>query len=149
MVYELKNYIERKKILITTIHLRLLDFTIVSRGLCIVFLGQFSLISYSLGILHVLQCAGFRSHFWPPIFLGIYLKSLQVLLPGLRVGERVFLEADLVVNLVPDHHDRLARTTLAQVVLHFPDLLGPGSHHRPEETGGGVSLDSVLKTRQN
>ena len=59
----------------------------------------------------------------------------------------MFLEADLVVPLVSAHHDRLARTALAQIVLHFPDLPGPGSHHRPEETGGGVSLDSVLKTK--
>ena len=78
---KLKKFIEQKNILITTIHLSLLDFTIVTRGLCIVFLCQFPLISYSLGVLQVLQCAGFRSHLGPPIFLRIYLKSLQVLLP--------------------------------------------------------------------
>ena len=146
MVYELKNYIERKKILITTIHLSLLDFTIVARGLGNVFLRQFPLISYSLGILQVLQCAGFRSHLGAPIFLRIYLKSLQVFLPGLRVSERMLLEADLIVPLVSDHHDRLAGAALAQVVLHLPNLPGPGPHHRPEEAGGGVSLNSVLKT---
>ena len=60
----------------------------------------------------------------------------------------MLLEADLIVPLVSDHHDRLARAALAQIVLHFPDLSGPGSHHRPEETGGGVSLDSVLKYKK-
>ena len=73
------------------------------------------------------------------------MKSLQVLLPGLRVGERMLLEADLVVCLVSHHHDRLARTPLAQIVLHLPNLPGPGSHHRPEETVGGVRLDPVLE----
>ena len=74
------------------------------------------------------------------------MKSLQVFLPGLRVSERMILEADLIVSLVSDHHDRLAGAALAQVVLHLPDLPGPGSHHGPEETGGGVCLNSVLKT---
>ena len=58
----------------------------------------------------------------------------------------MILEADLIVCLVSDHHDRLAGAALAQVVLHLPNLPGPGSHHRPEEAGGGVSLNSVLKT---
>ena len=106
---------------------------------------QFSLISDTLGDLHILQCAGLGSHFRTPVRLRVDLESPQVLLPRVRVGKRMLLEADGSVLLVLAGHDDPARTALAEIDLLLADLGGPGPHHGPEEVDGGVSFNSVLQ----
>ena len=57
----------------------------------------------------------------------------------------MFFKTDCLILLVPAHHDGPAWAALAEIVLHLADLVGPGPHHGPEETGGSVSLDAVLQ----
>ena len=73
-------------------------------------------------------------------------SSKQILSSNSSIFDIIVLDKilSLILNDVIARYSQ-SRASLAKVILHLPNVPGPGPHHAPQKAGRGVCLDPVLK----